>query len=306
MVQIIVLIGTGVTCVYRFAKPEINFDTDLACRLLKTALPIAGAGVFSSMIFQSDTVMLSLMTDDSSVGQYSAAMRLVTGTLFIPGIYVASVLPALSRLYIHSKETLALVHAKSVQFLIWMALPLATGITLVASRLMGMIYGQEYASAAPVLALLGWAVACIYIGVFFSHLLVSIEKQATAMKIVGLAALVNVILNLVFIPVWGITGAAIAGVISQFMIVSVQAVVLHKSGYAISWLIAIQKPLLAVSIMASVVLIMNQVLENSPFATFMIIFVAAVIYGALIWHLEGEENMKPLWTSLRRPDLSPE
>ncbi len=179
--QSFALLFTLIVCIARFTRPQLSFELKLARRMVITALPIAIASVFGILIFQIDTVMLSMMKGDTTVGWYNAAFRPVMGLLFLPGIYVGATLPVISRYFVTDKNKLAIAYRKSIKMLATLAIPFAVGTTLVADRVIMLLYGQEFNNSIVALQILSWAGAVLFLSVFLDHTLVSINKQGVQM-----------------------------------------------------------------------------------------------------------------------------
>jgi O-antigen/teichoic acid export membrane protein len=79
-----------------------------------------------------------------------------------------------------------------------------------------ILYGQAYAPAGTPLKIVTWYTAFSYLGIARNAWIVSKGKQKYLIYIYLSAAILNVLLNLIFIPLWGTSGAAFASLITQF------------------------------------------------------------------------------------------
>ena len=80
-----------------------------------------------------------------------------------------------------------------------------------------ILYGEEFAAAGKPLKIITWYTAFSYLGVARNAWIVSEGKQKYLKYIYACAAILNVILNFVFIPFWGASGAAFASLITQIL-----------------------------------------------------------------------------------------
>jgi len=221
----------------KFVKPQFNIDFGLWKYLFKEALPIA---LFSSIwiiYFRIDVVMLSMMTGDAPVGIYSAAYKLSEPLSLIPGALTISLFPIMSASFKSSKERLINTYRLGVRYLLIITLPIAIGTTLIADKVILLIYGMEFINSTTALQILIWALVFnsgIYV---LLDLLVSMGKQKLNTVSIALCAAVNVALNFILIPILSYNGAAIATVatnavlfIASFYFVSkhLQAIPIHK------------------------------------------------------------------------------
>ena len=84
-----------------------------------------------------------------------------------------------------------------------------------------MLYGEAYMPAAMPLKIVCWYTIFSYLGVARNAWIVSTNNQKYLKYIYGGAAILNVIMNIIFIPLWGESGAAAASLITQIMTIIV-------------------------------------------------------------------------------------
>jgi len=80
---------------------KVSFDVDLPLmkQLIKEAIPIAVASVFTVVYFRIDVLMLSFLRGDAEVGFYSAAYRLTDALVFLPAAFTTSTFPLMSKYF---------------------------------------------------------------------------------------------------------------------------------------------------------------------------------------------------------------
>ena len=158
-------------------------------------------------------MMLSRMTGDISVGHYSAALRFSEVWYFVPIIITASSFPGITKL----RERRDIYHKKIKELLSRMVLVsavIALVISLVAGPLVMMFYGIEYAGSENVLAVHVWTGLFASMGVVSGKWMIaeSLQKIALYRNMAGMV--VNILLNMWLIPIWGPVGAAIASLVA--------------------------------------------------------------------------------------------
>ncbi len=190
------------------------FCAGRAKALLKEGLPLMGAGLAIQVQAQSDQIMLVALQGGEEVGQYSAALRIVTVFAFFPMVLQTLSVPELARakaddvnLYrrrLHRLYRLAVVAGVAT------AAPLFWG----GPTLVVWLFGDAYAQAGVLLPLFSLRLLLASLGVARGAFL-NTEGMARFVLITAVAgAVVNVGLNLVFIPRWGATGAIVASLLS--------------------------------------------------------------------------------------------
>lgn len=191
-----------------------TFRWATAHTLIKDSWPLALSGLVVSIYMKVDQVMIKEILGAESVGQYAAAVRLSEPWSFIPVAIANSLFPAIVNAKSACKE---LYHArlqKLYMLMVWIAIAIALPITLLSDWLINLLYGAEYNTAENVLTIHIWT------GIFSSLLVVSgkwyITEGYTSLALFRnlSALLINIALNLALISKHGITGAAIASLIS--------------------------------------------------------------------------------------------
>jgi O-antigen/teichoic acid export membrane protein len=277
IVNILVLGYSFAVSIKKFVLPKIEIDFSFWKSSLREALPFGLTAIFVTIYFYIDTVMLSLMKGDTVVGWYNAAYRSVYVLLFIPGAYFASIYPVMSRFFVSSAKSLRLIYERSSRLIFMLALPIATGITLLAGRIILLIFGAEYASSIIALQILIWAVFFSFITNTPLWTLNSINKQRIVTGIAFLGMVLNIILNLILIPGLSYIGASIATVATEFLCFTLlfyYAARLFGNPLSLNF---IAKTILSSSIMALYVIYCGKLMNIG-----LVIFTAAVIYMLLL------------------------
>ncbi len=262
---------------WKFAIPKVEIDFSFWRSTLKEALPFGLAAVFVTIYFYISMVMLSLMKGDAAVGWYNAAYKLVYLLLFIPGAYFASIYPLMSQYFVSSAESLRIMYQRSSRYMLMLALPIAAGTTLLAGRIILLIFGAQYTPSIIVLQVLVWAILFSFMTQTPVFVLYSINRQRTYTIVTLLSMILNILLNLILIPRLSYIGASITTVATEFLgFTFLFYYVAHRLGNPLS-LEFILKIILATSIMAAFVIYCGGLMNIG-----LVIFTAAVIYGSLL------------------------
>jgi len=189
--------------------PIPRFNKKILKPLLKISWPFFIAAIFAKLYATSDTIILSYLAGDKSVGLYSAAMKLVNAfLLLIAGSLSTALYPSLSYYFIRSKQELSGLFTKSVFYLMLVTVPLVVGILILAEPIILFIYGTEYLPAVMILTLLSLSIPFMFLDFIISSLLNACEKQKMNTLIHGIGVFVFIGLNLILIPIFAHLGAA--------------------------------------------------------------------------------------------------
>jgi len=202
----------------KFVKPRFEFDFGLWKYLFKEALPLALTSVIWIIYFRIDVIMLSMMMGDTEVGLYSAAYKLSDPLLLIPSALMTSLFPIMSASFKSSEERLIKTYRLSIKYILIIMLPVAIGTTIIADKVILLIYGSEFSGSATALQILIWALIFISTSSVLANLLVSMNKQRLYTISTGICAITNVTLNFFLIPILSYNGAAIATVATNIVL----------------------------------------------------------------------------------------
>ncbi|MGZ6298776.1 MAG: lipid II flippase MurJ, partial [Parachlamydiaceae bacterium] len=132
-------------------------------------------------------------------------------------IFSAAVFPAMSRFHVSARDSLEFMWKEFLRFMLILSIPVAVGTTLLAGRIIALVFGEGYAPSVAVLQLLIWSLVLIFANAPFVRLFEATNKQIVVTKITGLMVIVNVGINLVLIPRFSYVGASIAIIITEFI-----------------------------------------------------------------------------------------
>ncbi|MDJ1184823.1 flippase [Roseofilum casamattae] len=187
---------------------------DWVKKLLKDSLPLMFSGIAVTIYLRVDMVMLGQIFGDETVGIYSVATRISELWYFIPTSIVSSVSPAI----IESRSVSKILYEERLQKLFTIMTGLAYAIAIpmafLATPIILLLYGEQYAASGSVLTIHIWASIFVFLGVAKGVWIVTEGLTRFALISTCCGAIVNIALNLFLIPQYGETGAAIATVIS--------------------------------------------------------------------------------------------
>jgi len=201
--------------------------------VIKQGWPFCFTALFASIAYYTDSVMLSFMKGNEAVGLYNAAFRTVATLAVIPAVYFTSIFPVMAMMHISSTSLLRFMVRKSFQYMLIIAVPIGVGITLLAGRIISVMFGAKYSDSTHMLEILVWSMVFIFLAFTFSQLLNSVNKQMTFAKVVAVCALLNVLLNALLVPRYSGTGSSIATVVTQFAALTISGISCARIGYGI-------------------------------------------------------------------------
>ena len=164
---------------------------------------------------QTDKMMLKQMLNQNEVGYYSIAQTISNMWVFILAAIIDSIYPTIMRLYQQNKKEFEQKNKQLYAIVFYLSLFVSLGILILGGFVIKVLYGNDYLPAALPLKIITWYTAFSYLGVARNAWIVCENKQKYLKYMYGCAAIINIILNLVFIPLLGAAGAALASLITQ-------------------------------------------------------------------------------------------
>lgn len=183
--------------------------------MLTDSWPLMLSGLAIVVYMKIDQIMLGQMLGDEAVGIYSAATRISEVWYFIPMMIVASVFPAI----LDAKKQSEALYYQRLQrlydLMVWLSVAVALPMTFLAGPIVALLYGPAFGEAGTVLAIHIWASVFVFLGVASSQWFVAENRQILSFQRTLLGAVINVVLNYIWIPIFGAVGAAYATVLAQ-------------------------------------------------------------------------------------------
>jgi O-antigen/teichoic acid export membrane protein len=240
------ILAVGYIILYKKSNNHIRnwkYDARITGYLLKHSWPLAFSAILVTIYMKIDQVMIPMYEKASELGIYMTAASLSENWYFIPVAIVTSVFPAI----MHARKTDIDRYYKRLQNMYDLMVILSVSIALVMSLgsnlIYHLLYKPAYWPAAPVLAVHVWAGVFVFLGSASGQYLIAEGYFKLSMLRTGVGAIVNIVLNLFFIPAYGIIGAAyatlIAYAVATFFILFIpktrqQGLMMFKSLFLIS------------------------------------------------------------------------
>jgi len=193
----------------------VNFPTK---KLLKLSIPMMFSTALLFLLNWTDIFMLGSMKTSAEVGIYNAAFKIASlGYIVIIAINVV-IAPKISELYSkHKIEDLKKVIHQSTWLIIVLTIPLILLIIIFRKQILGL-FGNEFLSGEMSLIIISVGVLISAVSGNVDQLLNMTNSQKILRNITAFCFIINVILNYVLIPFYGIDGAAIASLITTILL----------------------------------------------------------------------------------------
>ena len=200
----------------KLSSQKLTISVKRGLRMLDKSKYFIVSSMMVTIFAQTDKIMLKMILGDETVGIYSAAVTCAGMSSFVFSAIIDSSRPAVFESKKESEEKYQNCLKKCYSVIIYLSLFQSLVFTLMSKLIISVLYGEAYSSATNVLRLVVWYTTFAYIGPIRNMWILAENKQRYLWIINLSGAVVNIILNLVLIPLLGVMGAALASLLTQF------------------------------------------------------------------------------------------
>jgi O-antigen/teichoic acid export membrane protein len=220
-----------------FFRPSLHWDRKLLHNLLPLAFPLMLNNLLNVVFFRFDMFLVKAFGEgkgDMLVQQYAVAYQFLNIALVLPPVITFAVFPMMARRATGDRRLLAHVQNRTLQFLLFLAFPIAMGISLLSHELVLLIVRRNVADYLPisahVLSLLAWFLPLSFVNGLVQYVLIAINQQWVITRAFIIGALFNLIANLIMIPWFGLYAASVITILSEIVLFAVFLPILRREG----------------------------------------------------------------------------
>lgn len=290
------------TYVERGNTPSLAFDRDVWRTIMTKSWPIALAIIFNVVYLRGDALFLSLTRSQAEVGLYGAAYRVLDVVTQAAMMFMGLLLPLLAAAWAR-RDTVAFRQHYEQAGLLMMAtaFPITAGIIATGPALMHLVAGKDFVASGSILQILALAVLGVFFGAVFGHLAVAINQQKKTLWVYAVTAVITLVGYFIFIPRFGIYGAAWMTVFSEWFAALALFFVLrplHEGTFRFKSTISIASASLVMGILLSQ-------LPELPFIALLVLGGAIYSLGLLVTNVISIPLLREIFSSPSRLGLEP-
>lgn len=231
-------------------RPSV--DRALWSELFRKGLPFAYAGLVITLIFQVDAVLLEALRGPQEVGYYRAPTQILEGLTLVPRILGFALIPTMAALYQTAPSAVTALYRRGCKYLLLVGLPIAAFGILASDRFIPLLFGASFAPSIALAQLLLPAAAFMFLSNFAETTLACVNRWKTIVIASTLALVLNVILNLLWIPTLGAIGSARATLVTEIVYFVMATGAVSRGGHRVGWLVIALRPLVAAAVFGAV------------------------------------------------------
>ena len=225
--------------------------------------------------------MLGSFRTITEVGWYSAAQRVIIFTAMFAGFWAVSLFPALSRAAKEDKADFAHLFQKGLTVVTYLALPICVGGVITSGGLISTLFGEQYSAATLPLMILMLMIPFTFSSAVLNNGMFALGRQKSSAQILLTAAILNILLNLLLIPKWGMVGAAVTTVTTQALSTIMSWWVIQRE-VTFTILGRLGIPFISVVVMGAGTFY----LQNAGVPLWLVVMAGAIVYGGSLYLLK--------------------
>jgi len=183
--------------------------------ILAVSWPLGVLLLLNAVYFRIDAVMLSLWRPAAEVAWYGLAYRIVESSLFFPAMLGGLLLPRLSETVLANPAQAGRYLLQGVRVVLVAGAAALVVLVSEGTRITVFIAGSSFSPSGPLLQLLAVALVIMFVGNMFGFALVALEKQRMLLGLYAVLAVGNLLANILFIPIWGASAAAVTTICTE-------------------------------------------------------------------------------------------
>jgi len=231
---------------YYFSKKE---KSEVRNKFFSYSWPLILFSIIGTLMFWIDTLLVGYFKDAYWVGIYNAAVPIALLLIFASEIFMQLFFPLITREFTSKNFIVVRELSKQVTKWIFMInLPITILILLFPGVFINLFFGAEYLLAVNALRFLALGQFMYSIASVSSNMLLSSAKSRIILVNLIIASLINLILNIILIPTYGIDGAAMA----TFISFSFLSIVIISENYYLNKIFPFRRKMLSIFLISLV------------------------------------------------------
>jgi O-antigen/teichoic acid export membrane protein len=201
--------------VKKYVKLNLKLNISFFIEKLKYSWPFALSNLFTVIFFNFDKLFISFFINDFQLGLYSSIVTLISFLTAIISLFSFVFFNLFSK-YSFKEQSKSILN-KFLKITMIISFPIFLGGVLLSKKIVQLVFGSQYILASASFSILLLFFLLISFSIVFTNFLMAHNKEKLVLKIRGISTGVNILLNFIFIPLFGIIGAAITTVISEII-----------------------------------------------------------------------------------------
>lgn len=196
--------------------------------IIKESIPFGISSLFYLIYYQLGIVFVRFLDGAESASYYNIAFSFLTISIVVPSVlYQKFLLPKLHRWAYHDQKKIHMSYIYGNYLMLFLGLMCGIVFWLLAPYLINWFFGQKYEPATSIIQLMVLNIPIVYLASNAGSLLVTKNHMKIKIFYMGVAALISIFLMPIMILEYGVYGAVIVNIISNFFICVVYNLIVY-------------------------------------------------------------------------------
>ena len=241
-------------------------------------VPVLAFGIYKVM----DKTMIGKLSNVTQLGYYENAEKIIN----IPSAVISALgtvmLPRMSYLINKSDSGYKKTIEESMMLVMKLATIMCMGLLLISNEVVVVLFGKDFFDSGPILKWLSISIlASAWANVIRTQYLIPLKKDRIYIFSTIGAALLNVIFNAIFIPLYGGIGACIGTVVAEFFVAIYQMIVTKNELDHLKYLYLFLKELIIAVFISTFALIVSKIVVNIYYSLLLKIVISILLFGLI-------------------------
>lgn len=250
----------------------------------------------------ADTILIGYFMTETDIGIYRVAYQLASVGSFIVIAFHTVLYPQISSW--HTRHELGSIESalkRAFTYSLFLAIPVTAGGIILSGKLLSFLYGESFVPGATVLVIL-LLMQIVNVFTFLqTTCLNAMDMPRASFYISALAAILNIILNILLIPPFGILGSAVASLATMLLNAVLAFGMLRSHIHVRLDGKSVINLVLSAGIMSAVILVVTSFIAITAFVSLVfVVSLGAVVYFLTVFALDEEirTDLKGLWNTM--------
>ncbi|MDN0109154.1 oligosaccharide flippase family protein [Yersinia mollaretii] len=219
----------GIRIAFVFFKNSFSKKI-LLSSIFKQASPFGISALCHLIYFQSDIILINLLGSPSEAGYYTVAFTIIISAYLIPtAIYQRYLLPKMHYWYNHDKQKIKIIYEKGSRAMLTISILIVIVIQLFSKYFILAIFGEDYINAVIFINTLSICIIFRFMSSNIGVIISTGEMINKKTKAMLYTAVINVVLNLILIPIYGAIAACYTTVLCELILMIQFYFILNQS-----------------------------------------------------------------------------
>ena len=235
---------------FQIAKIKLEVNLKLLKYLYKETFPIAISVFFAQGFAYTNVFLLKIFHDVVQISFFQAPQRIITPSIIMYGAAMLAFFPMLARASANNAiDDLKYILTKMIKYTIILTIPICLCVTVFASKITLLLFGNQFAGATVPFQILTWLIIPAFINFLLVQMLTVIKKQRVLITTNGIGYFINLMMGLALVNKYASVGICWASLFSYIALAMVNFYCVSKYLGLIPMHKIILRPLIAGSVM---------------------------------------------------------